>query len=493
MKTSRLDCLVAGDANADLLIDGIAKLEFDKEKLATDMNLVLGGSSSIFAFNLARLGAKVGFAGVVGDDFFGTFVTERLRWAGVDAHALRRLRRTKTGLTIWCNQGGRRAGITYNGTIAMVRARDVDRELRRARHLHVGAYFLLEKLHPGAAALFRRAKKIGLTTSLDCNYDPAETWDSGIRQVLKFTDIFFPERNRGTPADQKPQRRACGHGAGEAVSHRGRQAGRSRCPGMHRRKAVSCPGGKSAGCGYNRGRGQLRRGIPGLLVQGRFHRSVSASRCRRGSPCGERCRRHGRIRIARFMEPISTSWLQDLIRRNRRNEPVGVCSVCSANPWVIEAAMCQAIEDQSPVCIESTCNQVNQFGGYTGLTPAQFAAFVRSIASRVGFPEQRILFGGDHLGPYPWRSEPSQAALDKAAGLVRASVLAGYTKIHLDASMACADDSQPIEDEVIAERAAALCQVAEKELPASSPAPLYIIGTEVPTPEEKRARACLQR
>jgi sugar/nucleoside kinase (ribokinase family) len=156
------------------------------------MNLVLGGSSSIFAFNLARLGAKVGFVGVVGDDFFGTFVTERLRWAGVDVRALRRLRRTKTGLTIWCNQGGRRAGITYNGTIAMVRAGDVDRELRSAHHLHVGAYFLLEKLHPGAAALFRRAKKLGLTTSLDCNYDPAETWDSGIRQLLQFTDIFFP-------------------------------------------------------------------------------------------------------------------------------------------------------------------------------------------------------------------------------------------------------------------------------------------------------------
>ena len=193
MKTRRMDCLVAGDANADLLIDGIAKLEFEKEKLATDMNLVLGGSSSIFAFNLARLGAKVGFVGVVGDDFFGTFVTERLRWAGVDVRALKRLRRTKTGLTIWCQKGRQRAGITYNGTIAMLRARDVsDRELRSARHLHVGAYFLLEKLHSGAAALFRRAKKLGLTTSLDCNYDPAETWDSGIRQVLQFTDVFFP-------------------------------------------------------------------------------------------------------------------------------------------------------------------------------------------------------------------------------------------------------------------------------------------------------------
>ncbi len=209
MKTSRLDCLVAGDANADLLIDGIAKLEFEKEKLATDMNLVLGGSSSIFAFNLARLGAKVGFVGVVGDDFFGTFVTERLRWAGVDVRALKRLRRTKTGLTIWCQKGRQRAGITYNGTIAMLRARDVsDRELRSARHLHVGAYFLLEKLHSGAAALFRRAKKLGLTTSLDCNYDPAETWDSGIRQVLQFTDVFF-RRTHSTQKMPQPSWRSC--------------------------------------------------------------------------------------------------------------------------------------------------------------------------------------------------------------------------------------------------------------------------------------------
>jgi sugar/nucleoside kinase (ribokinase family) len=194
MKSKRpLDCLVAGDANADLLIEGITRLEFEKEKLASHMDLVLGGSSSIMAFNLARLGAKVGFVGIVGDDFFGKFVMERLRWAGVDVHAIRQLRGAKTGLTIWCNKGSKRAGITYSGTIAMLRARDVsDADLRKARHLHVGAYFVLEKLHAGAAAMFRRARKLGVTTSLDCNYDPAETWDSGIRQVLKFTDVFFP-------------------------------------------------------------------------------------------------------------------------------------------------------------------------------------------------------------------------------------------------------------------------------------------------------------
>jgi D-tagatose-1,6-bisphosphate aldolase subunit GatZ/KbaZ len=181
----------------------------------------------------------------------------------------------------------------------------------------------------------------------------------------------------------------------------------------------------------------------------------------------------------------ASHWLRGLVDGNRRNQLVGVCSVCSSNPWVLEAALQQALDDESPVCIESTCNQVNQFGGYTGLTPQRFREFVCSIASRAGFPHERILLGGDHLGPYPWRQEPALVALEKAAALVRSSVLAGYSKIHLDASMACADDAQPLADEVIAERAASLCQVAEQvaaELPSGSPAPLYVIGTEVPIP-----------
>src|SRR6266849_395648 len=184
---------------------------------------------------------------------------------------------------------------------------------------------------------------------------------------------------------------------------------------------------------------------------------------------------------------FASKWLRTVVDRNRRREPVGIYAVCSANPRVIEAAMQQALEDETVLCIESTCNQVNQFGGYTGMTPSQFASYVGSIAGRVAFPEERVLLGSDHLGPYPWRDEPSKTALEKACELVRASVLAGYSKIHLDASMACADDAQnrPLNDAVIAARAAELCQVAERtcaEMPAGSPAPLYIIGTEVPTP-----------
>jgi D-tagatose-1,6-bisphosphate aldolase subunit GatZ/KbaZ len=180
-------------------------------------------------------------------------------------------------------------------------------------------------------------------------------------------------------------------------------------------------------------------------------------------------------------------WLETVVNRNRRHEGTGIYSVCSANSWVLEAAMRQALEDHSPICIESTSNQVNQFGGYTGLTPSQFRTFVGSIAERVGFPPDRVLLGSDHLGPYPWRSEPAESALGKARELVKASILAGYSKIHLDASMACADDPPkvPLSDETVAARAAALCLAAEQTRVGSEdklPAPVYVIGTEVPIP-----------
>lgn len=158
--------------------------------------------------------------------------------------------------------------------------------------------------------------------------------------------------------------------------------------------------------------------------------------------------------------------------------------MCSAHPKVIDASLQQALADRSLLLIESTSSQVNQFGGYTGQTPAQFAAYLRAAAQRAGLPDNMLVLGGDHLGPYPWRDQPAKAAMKNAADLVRACVLAGYNKIHLDASMACADDIT-LNDEIIAQRAMLLCLAAEsahRELPTNSAAPLYIIGTEVPAP-----------
>ena len=177
---------------------------------------------------------------------------------------------------------------------------------------------------------------------------------------------------------------------------------------------------------------------------------------------------------------------RNVLRRNRESGRGGSYAVCSAHPQVLEAAIQQAIEDGSVLHVESTSSQVNQFGGYTGQTPQDFSDWIRGSAQRAGLPAERVLLGGDHLGPFPWRSETAHSALQKACELVRTCVLNGYQKIHLDASMPCADDGNAgLDEQIVADRAAILCQAAENaysQLPAGSPQVVYVIGTEVPAP-----------
>ncbi|MBE7184342.1 MAG: D-tagatose-bisphosphate aldolase, class II, non-catalytic subunit [Methylobacterium mesophilicum] len=162
----------------------------------------------------------------------------------------------------------------------------------------------------------------------------------------------------------------------------------------------------------------------------------------------------------------------------------GITSVCSAHPWVIEATLRHALKDDRPVLIEATCNQVNQFGGYTGMKPADFRAFVEAIAHDTGFPVARLILGGDHLGPNPWRDRPAEEAMRHARDLVGAYVRAGFTKIHLDASMGCKGESAAVGDDLAASRAAELAMAAEQaaDQENNSVRPLFVIGTEVPTP-----------
>lgn len=158
----------------------------------------------------------------------------------------------------------------------------------------------------------------------------------------------------------------------------------------------------------------------------------------------------------------------------------GIYSVCSAHPWVLRAAVRQAKQDAMPLLIEATSNQVNQQGGYTGMLPKDFRALVESIATEEGFPLEKLILGGDHLGPNPWQNLPSAQAMPLALEMMRSYAAAGFTKLHLDASMACADDIAPLSDETIAERAAQMCAAAEAAVTGERP--VYIIGTEVPIP-----------
>jgi len=188
------DVLVVGELNADLILGGDVTPQYGQaEKLIDDASLVLGSSSAIFAAGAARLGLRVAFVGKVGDDALGRFALDELRKRGVNVDGCVVDAQIKTGLSVILLRGTDRAILTYSGAIGALRLDEVDRALlARARHVHVGSFYLLDALRPDVPALFDAAHAAGMTTSIDTNYDPAERWDGGIAAVLERTDVFLP-------------------------------------------------------------------------------------------------------------------------------------------------------------------------------------------------------------------------------------------------------------------------------------------------------------
>lgn len=170
------------------------------------------------------------------------------------------------------------------------------------------------------------------------------------------------------------------------------------------------------------------------------------------------------------------SALGAILARNRAGEGVGLPAWCTAHPETLAAVLACYRGDEVPVLVEATCNQVNQEGGYTGMTPADFRRFLEGIAAAQGVAAGRLILGGDHLGPNPWRRMDAGQAMDRARAMVAAYVAAGFSKIHLDASMPCG--GEVLAEEEMAERAAELALVAERAGRGLS----YVIGTEVPVP-----------
>ncbi|AGI69704.1 putative D-tagatose-1,6-bisphosphate aldolase subunit kbaZ [Octadecabacter antarcticus 307] len=178
--------------------------------------------------------------------------------------------------------------------------------------------------------------------------------------------------------------------------------------------------------------------------------------------------------------------LRDIIKRNRAGQAVAIPSVCSAQADVILASLLRAQTLDRAIVIEATSNQVNQFGGYTGMRPSDFMAFVRGIAKAADVDLDRIQFGGDHLGPQVWRDESSDSAMAKAHELVTDYVRAGFTKIHLDCSEGCVSELAQLDDEITSARSAELartCVNLADDL-------MFIVGTEVPPPGGARTDEC---
>ena len=191
------DVLVAGEINPDLVFsDPLLSVGFgQQETLVEDLALTIGSSSAIFACGAARLGLKVGFVGVVGDDLFGHFMLDAMRKREIDVTPVLVDGASKTGVSVILSRGADRAILTYPGAISALSAGQVASELlSRARHLHVASYFLQTRLQAGLPDLFRRAHSLGLTTSFDTNWDPSGQW-AGLDDLLPLADVLLLNEN----------------------------------------------------------------------------------------------------------------------------------------------------------------------------------------------------------------------------------------------------------------------------------------------------------
>ncbi len=192
---SGFDILVLGDANPDLILSGdsVVPAFGQAERLVDDARFVIGGSGAIFACAAAKMGLRVAFAGVVGDDLFGRFMCDRLQEQGVDTSAVVVAPDRPTGVTVVLSGRADRAMLTFAGTTGDLRREMIDPDLlRRTRHIHVSSYFLQHALVPDLADLFHEAREGEATTSLDPNWDPAGDWDGGLLTLLPEVDVFLP-------------------------------------------------------------------------------------------------------------------------------------------------------------------------------------------------------------------------------------------------------------------------------------------------------------
>ena len=202
------DVLVVGELNPDLVLTGdVTPASGQVEKIIDDASLVLGSSSGIFACGAARLGLKVSFAGKTGADGFGDFLWAELRQRGIDTRGAVIDPVTRTGISVILKHSLNhdRTILTYLGAISELRLDEIDPALfAQARHLHIGAYFLLTRLQPDVPHLLKMAKAAGMTISLDTNYDPAEKWTTGMDQVLELVDVFLPNETEACKISGEP-------------------------------------------------------------------------------------------------------------------------------------------------------------------------------------------------------------------------------------------------------------------------------------------------
>ena len=459
------------------------------------------GAPAIFADQAARLGASVALIGTVGQDDFGTVNLERLRSSGVDVSSIRRHLSKPTGTAFVTYAGDGSRSFVFNIRDSAASEVGVD-QIDPAHFLdcqifHVmGSSLISESMIATIRYGLALARKAGAQISFDPNIRKELVADPmvgrAISDVLAETDILLPSE-----ADLKylfpnlPTEEAIAKILSGKTSYVTLKQGSTGCTFYQPGSATHLSAHPTTEVDAT-GAGDCFGGtFISLLVQGflpeQALRYANAAGALAVSVQGPMEGNSSLPKLREFLNPndCPSSAIDDLMQilhRNREQRQHGIYSVCSANMFVLQAACEQAKQDDSILLIEATCNQVNQEGGYTGMTPSQFRDHVHGLCEEMRFPVHRLILGGDHLGPNPWRDQPAEVAMTKALTLVAEFASSGFSKLHLDATMPCRDDPRTLSRHEIAARTARLCEAAEAAVPVAARPPVYIIGTEVPPP-----------
>lgn len=458
------------------------------------------GAPAIFLAQAAALGQACGMIGAVGDDAFGALNLDRLRGLGVDVSAVACLpgRATGSAFVSYRADGSRQFvfNIRHSAAAELGPRPEVRALLGRADHLHVmGSSLFSDAAVAMAMAGIAAVKGRGGTVSFDPNIRPemmTGPMHAALADVLAATDLFLPSGDEiflfappGVTDADAAAADLLARGIRAVVQKRGMQGAvyfdatqRIAQPAFAVTEvdptgAGDCFGGAFVAL-------WLRGAAPARALQ--LAAACGALAVTHQGPMEGICTLP---QIEAFLAAQrgagAVAWLAAFPVLRQAGARPGIVSVCSAHPRVIAATLRHGRHRTHPVLIEATCNQVNHRGGYTGQTPALFRDGVLALAKEAGFSADRLILGGDHLGPNPWRHLPAAQAMAEAARMMADYAQAGFAKLHLDTSMACADDPLPLPLDLIATRAAELAQVAEANADPARP-PVYVIGSEVPVP-----------
>lgn len=186
------DVVAIGDANIDMVIVGCKELPLPGQEVFVDgMLITVGGGAALFTLALAKLGMKLAFHGVLGKDYYGTYILDTFSQNAVDTSFMKLSDRSNTGISIAINSDDDRSFITSLGSNAELSLTQLDADsVELGRHVHLTGY-KGSRNHGEFIAAVRQIKASGATVSCDVGWDDTGEWYAGVFDLMREVDVFF--------------------------------------------------------------------------------------------------------------------------------------------------------------------------------------------------------------------------------------------------------------------------------------------------------------